>query len=209
MEEGFPGNLHVQVRYSWNNQNELHIEYEAETDAPTHINLTNHTYFNLNGCLTDVRSHEVIIHADAYTEVDSLAIPTGRLLPVDNTWLDFRKGRLIGEQIDRAKPYGYDHNLLINNFDGTLRPAARASDQTTGIVLETETTEPGMQFYTANHLDSSLSRGETKFSKRMGFCFETQHYPDSPNRPEFPSTLLKPGEKYHSQTIYRFSNLID
>ena len=205
LEEGFPGNLNVMVKYSWNNNCELSIEYMATTDRATHLNLTNHTYFNLNGGNTDVLEHEVVIHADTYTEVDENSIPTGKFQSVEGSCMDFRTPHKIGEQIEKADGNGYDHNYVINHFDGKLREASEVFDLTSGIKLKVLTTEPGVQFYTANYMDGTLSRDDVIFASRMGFCIETQHFPDSPNKPEFPSTLLKPGDEFKSKTIYKFS----
>lgn len=207
LEEGFPGNLKVTVNYSWNNKNELRITYFATTDKATHLNLTNHAYFNLNGCKRDILNHMVSIQSNAYTEVDENSIPTGKLQKVDGSCMDFRTPQRIGERIEETQGNGYDHNFVVTDFDGSLKPAANVYDQTTGIKLEVLTTEPGVQFYTANYLDGSLSRGNIVFSKRMGFCFETQHFPDSPNQPSFPTTLLEPGVSFKSRSVYKFSNL--
>ena len=209
LEEGFPGNLKVAVKYTWTNNNELKIDYTATTDNPTHLNLTNHTYFNLNGGKQDILDHIVSIQSNAYTEVDENSIPTGRLQKVDGSCMDFRIPSRIGERIDETQGNGYDHNYAVNNFDGSLKLAADARDQITGIKLEVLTTEPGVQFYTANYLDGALSRGDVIFSSRMGFCFETQHFPDSPNQPGFPSTLLNQGNEFKSKTVYKCSTLFE
>ena len=209
LEEGFPGNLSVKVSYTWNNKNELVIDYHASTDQSTHLNLTNHAYFNLNGCRQDVLDHIVRVPSEFYTEVDGNSIPTGRLQKVDGSCMDFRTASRIGERIDEVEGNGYDHNYVVNGYDGSLQLAAEAQDPSSGIKLEVLTTEPALQFYTANYLDGSISRGDTIFSKSMGFCFETQHYPDSPNQQGFPSTLLKPSEEFTSKTIYKFSTLND
>jgi aldose 1-epimerase len=207
LEEGFPGNLEVQVTYSWNNNCELVIDYSATTDQSTHINLTNHSYFNLNGCKTNVLDHEVIIHSDAFTEVDKKNLPTGKTQKL-STSMDFRRAKKIGAQIDRVSGNCYDHNYILNNLDGSLKPAAEATESTTGIKLEVLTTEPAVQFYSAKHLDGRFSRKGVAFSSSMGFCLETQHFPDSPNQPGFPPTLLKPGEEFTSKTVYKFSTLL-
>ena len=206
LEEGFPGNLDVHVTYSWNNNCELSIDYSATTDQSTHINLTNHAYFNLNGCKKNILDHEVIIHSDSFTEVDKKNLPTGKFQKVDGC-MDFRKLKKIGAQIDQVSGNCYDHNYILNDFDGSLKLAAEATDLTTGIKLEVLTTEPAIQFYTSNHLDGRFSRGNIIYTSSMGFCFESQHFPDSPNQAGFPSTLLKPGEEFNSQTIYKFSTL--
>jgi aldose 1-epimerase len=150
-------------------------------------------------------NHFAVIHADTFTEVDENSIPTGILQKVKNSCMDFRNRQRIGERIDEAEGNGYDHNYVVKDFDGSLKPGAEASDETTGIKLEVLTTEPGVQFYTANYLDGSISRGDVVFSKRMGFCFETQHFPDTPNQPGFPTTLLNPDNEFKSTTIYKFS----
>ena len=169
MEEGFPGNFHVIVTYMLNNENELQIDYNATTDKKTHHNLTNHAYFNLNGCEENVLNHEVTIHADSYTEVDQNSIPTGNFTDVSGTCMDFRTPHKIGERIKSVDGNGYDHNYVINNFDGTLRETAVAFDEVSGRLLKVLTTEPGVQFYTANYMDGSLKRDNTVFSSRMGF----------------------------------------
>ncbi len=204
LEEGFPGNLSVKVKYTWNNLNELIMDYSAVSDKSTHLNLTNHSYFNLNIFSGDILNHEVTIHADHYTEVDGQSIPTGNLSNVDGSCMDFRTPHEIGERIDLVEGNGYDHNYVIKDYDNTLRLSASATEPESGRKLEVLTTEPGVQFYTANYLDGSLSRREAIFNKRYGFCLETQHFPDSPNQPGFPSTLLKPGEKFQSRTIFKF-----
>lgn len=204
LEEGFPGNLKVHVTYSWNNNCELSIDYSATTDQSTHINLTNHAYFNLNGCEKNILDHEVIIHSDSFTEVDDKNLPTGKFQKVEG-FMDFRIPKKIGTQIDQVSGNCYDHNYILNDFDGTLKLASEAIEYTTGVKLEVLTTEPAVQFYTAKHLDGRFSRGEVSYTSSMGFCFESQHFPDSPNQPEFPTTLLKSGEEYKSKTIYKFS----
>lgn len=204
LEEGFPGKLDVKVIYTWDDQNELGIEYFATTDRQTHLNFTNHSYFNLNGCNRDVLDHELIIHADYFTEVDAEAIPTGHLKEVDLECMDFRTAHKIGERIEKAQGNGYDHNYVIIGYDGTLKHAATVRDASSGIKMEVLTTEPGVQLFTANHLDNTLKRGSAVFSKRMGFCLETQHFADTPNQPSFPSTLLEPGKVFHSMTRYKF-----
>ncbi len=199
-EEGFPGNLDVEVRYTVTENDDLQIVYSAKTDRTSILNLTNHAYFNLAGAGADVRSHELIIHADQYTNADRMLIPTGELLDVKGTSLDFLSRRAIGERIDQLKDTrGYDHNYVIRGKAGELRAAATAWDPNSGRKMECWTTEPGMQLYTANGFNGN------PFPKHGGFCFETQHYPDSPNRPEFPSVVIEPGKEWRSETHFRFS----
>ena len=212
MEEGYPGNLRTIVVYTLNNANKLKIDYMAETDKPTHINLTNHTYFNLkDGGATPHLGHIMQINADYITRVDKTLIPTGELWPVGGTPFDFRQPTPIGDRIDADHEQikyggGYDHNFVINGEAGQLRWCARVFETTSGRRLEVLTTEPGVQFYTGNFLDGTISGiGGRVYHRRHGFCLENQHYPDSPNKPEFPSTLLHPGQHYHSTTIFKFS----
>jgi aldose 1-epimerase len=209
-EEGYPGNLSVTVKYLWTNNNELKIQYEAVTDKPTVVNLTNHSYFNL-ACKADILGHELMLNADRFTPVDQGLIPTGELRPVKGTVMDFSKPASIGARINNDDEQlkfgtGYDHNWVINNFDGSLKLAARVYEPTTGRVIEVSTTEPGVQFYSGNFLDGTITgKNGVVYNRRAGFCLETQHFPDSPNKPKFLSTVLKPGEKYKTTTIYKFS----
>lgn len=205
MEEGYPGNLHLMVTYTLTEQNELVIEYQATTDKTTHVNFTNHAYFNLNGCNENVESHQLQLFADCYTEVDDSAIPTGKILTVKGSAMDFTEPKAIGDRINEVQGRGYDHNYIINGTAGDLRIGAIAIDEKSGRKLEMYTTEPAVQLYTGNYLDGTFKRGNTIFNERFGFCLEAQHYPDSPNQPEFPSTLLHSGEKYHQTTVYKFS----
>jgi aldose 1-epimerase len=192
-EEGYPGNINVMVTYALTNDNELRIEYCATTDKPTVINLTNHSYFNLAGAGTgDILNHQVMINANWYTPVAGDLIPTGEISTVVGTALDFRTPRTIGSQIGLVNRTGqYDHNYVLNRPYGSLIVAATAYDPKSGRMMETYTDQPGMQFYTGD---------------RTAFCFETQHFPDSPNKPHFPSTELRPGTKFESTTIYKFSS---
>ncbi len=211
-EESYPGTLTVQVLYTVTRDNSLRIDYTATTDKTTIVNLTNHSYFNLSGGrVATILDHVVTLSADAYTPVDESLIPTGEIRPVDGTPMDFRQPRRIGERIDADDVQlrfggGYDHNWVVNGTPGTLRLAARVREPLSRRVMEVLTTEPGVQFYTGNMMPPALSgkRGQ-RYNRRGGFCMETQHFPDSPNQPAFPSTVLSPGEVYRSTTVYRFS----
>ncbi len=207
-EEGYPGNLSCVVIYTLTNNNELKIQYEAETDKPTPINLTHHSYFNLKGVdssgFGNILGHVLTIHADRFTPVDEGLIPTGELKSVKDTAMDFTRAKAIGERIKEVKG-GYDHNYVLNNWDGSLRLAASVFEPTSGRVMDVLTTEPGIQFYSGNFLDGSITgKNGTIYNKHDGFCLETQHFPDSPNQAAFPSAILEPGKKYTHTTIYRF-----
>ncbi|MCD6116600.1 galactose mutarotase [bacterium] len=213
-EEGYPGNLNVVVTYTLNNNNELRINYSASTDQTTIVNLTNHTYWNLaeNG---DILNHRIMINADKFTPVDSTLIPTGEIKSVYGTPFDFRKFRPIGDQINadniqlKYANGGYDLNWVLNKDEhGSLSLAARVTEPISGRVLEVWTTEPGLQFYSGNFLDGSITgKNGQIYKKHTAFALEAQHFPDSPNHPNFPSVVLKPGQEYKQTTIYKFKTI--
>ncbi len=200
-EEGFPGELNVTVTYRLTSANELSIQYDAKTNKPTVVNLTNHAYFNLSDPSEDVLNHELQIMAQTYTISDKSLIPTGEIASVVGTPLDFLVPHRIGERIEQLyeAARGYDHNFIVLGKAGELRPAARVVDPKSGRVMECLTTEPGVQLYTANGFSGK------PFPKHGGFCLETQHYPDSPNHPEFPTTVVRPEKPFSSTTVFRFS----
>jgi aldose 1-epimerase len=211
-EEGFPGKMTATVTYLLNDKNELSIEYAAITDAPTVLNLTNHSYFNLAGQGTgDILNHVLTIDSDKITPVNETLIPTGKRDSVDSTPFDFRKATRIGERIeanDQQLKYGkgYDHNWVLNHKTAVIGLAARVEEPTSGRILEVLTDQPGVQFYTGNFLDgTNKGKGGKVYEHRTGLCLETQHFPDSPNKPEFPSVVLRPGHAFHTTTIFRFS----
>jgi aldose 1-epimerase len=211
-DEGYPGALSMRVTYTLTPRNEIEVDYEATTDKPTPVNLTQHTYFNLAGDGSrDVLDHVLTLQASRYTPVNASLIPSGGLATVEGTPFDFRMPTSIGSRIDANDVQirygnGYDHNFVVDRPGDGLVPAAHVMEPMTGRVLEVRTTEPGMQFYTGNFLDGTLTgKGGHVYKRRMGFCLETQHYPDSPNKPSFPNTILRPGETYRSKTVFAFS----
>jgi aldose 1-epimerase len=213
-EMGYPGTLEVRARYLLGPGNELRIEYQATTDAPTHVNLTNHSYVNLAGeAAGTIEGHLLQLHAGHYTPTDATNIPTGEIAAVAGTPFDFTTPRPIGERIDEDDQQlefglGYDHNYVLDPPPAgqSLRPAARVTDPVSGRALEVLTSEPGIQFYSGNQLDGTLvGPGGAAYGRRSGLALETQHFPDTPNQPGFPSTVLRPGQVYRSVTVYRFS----
>jgi len=203
-EEGYPGNVTASVDYTLLD-NELRVDYRATTDRDTIVNLTNHSYFNLRGAGT-ILDHELTLNADHFTPVSEDLIPTGEIKPVEGTPMDFRKAKAIGSDLGKVAG-GYDHNFVLNNWDGTLRLAARLYEPVSGRALEILTTEPGMQFYSGNFLDGSLiGRNGVAYALYTGLCLEPQYFPDAPNHPNFPSTVLRPGEAYTQTTIYQFKS---
>ncbi len=211
-EEGYPGNLELTIRYELTDNNEFTIDYSAVTDKRTVINLTNHMYFNLSaGTSNDILDHELLINAARFTPVDANLIPTGELLPVNGTPLDFNTPTAIGARINHRYPQmklagGYDHNYVLNGQPGALKLAARVYEPGSGRLLEISTTEPGIQFYSGNFLDGTVTgKNGRVIGRRSGLCLEPQHFPDSPNQSGFPTTILDPGQVFHSQTTYRFS----
>lgn len=214
--EGYPGTLDVQVSYTLTNAGALRIEYDAMTDRPTPVNLTHHSYFNLAGATRDIFTHELTVYADAYTPVNQALIPTGEIRSVHGTPFDFRQPTPMGARIQQADEQlvyagGYDHNFVLTQSSAPgLHRAATVREPESGRTIDVSTTEPGMQFYSGNFLDGTLrGKGGQVYAHRFGFCLETQHFPDSPNHSAFPSTTLRPGERYHSETVYQFGVVTD
>ena len=212
MEEGYPGNLETRVTYTLNNKDELSVKYEAKTDKPTIVNLTQHSYFNLTADFNQpILNHELVINADSFLPVDSTLIPTGEFRNVTETPFDFRSSKAIGKHINTENTQiknglGYDHCWIINDQEKGFRFVASAYEPVSGRLLEILSDEPGIQFYSGNFLDGTLpSKNQGTYQHRTGFCLETQHYPDTPNQKDFPSVRLNPGESYQSQTVFRFS----
>jgi aldose 1-epimerase len=210
-DESYPGTIHARVTYTLTDANELIVDYHATTDKLTILNLTQHSYFNLAGAGNgDVLGHEIQIHADRFTPVSELLIPTGELAAVDGTPFDFRRPALIGQRIGEEheqlrRGRGYDHNFVLNRKGDGLVHAARLIHPTSGRRMDVHTTEPGMQFYSGNYLDGSIvGKGGTPYTARLGLCLETQHFPDTPNKPQFPSAVVRPGTDYASRTVFTF-----
>ena len=211
MEEGYPGNLNVKIIYHLNNNDELKIEYFAKTDESTHVNLTHHSFFNLLGAGNEtINEHLLYINANSFTPVDETLIPTGNIELIANTPFDFSLPTAIGKRINQDNNQlnygkGYDHNYVLNNSQSEEIIAAKVFEKESGRTLEVYTNEPGMQFYGGNFLSGTIGKHDKSYKKRAAFCLETQHFPNSPNQDNFPSTLLKPNEEYYSICIYKFS----
>lgn len=204
MEEGYPGNMKTEVVYTLNNENELVINYYARSDKDTIINLTNHSYFNLNIENGDVKNHHLKMDCSEYTVVDDNSIPTGEIKNVKGTPFDFLKEKTIGQDFDELDN-GYDHNFIIDKKENEFKWFARVREVSSGRIMDVGTTEPGVQFYTANYLKDLQGKGGKIYQPQDAFCLETQHYPDSPNHPDFPSVILRSGKQYRQKTVYKFS----
>ena len=205
MEEGYPGNLNVKVTYRLTNENQLIIDYFAETDKACPVNLTHHSYFNLTAGKENILNHKVMINANSYVGIDNNLIPTGQIRDLIGTEMDFTLPKIIGSRIDMVDG-GYDHCYIINKNPDDMSLIARVHEETSGRIMEVYSTEPGVQFYSGNFLDGSIKgKNGIVYDKHFGFCLETQHFPDSPNQKDFPSTILYPGESYTYSTIYEFS----
>jgi aldose 1-epimerase len=209
-EEGYPGNVRLRVTYTLTDANELVVDYAAATDRATPVNLTQHSYFNLAGGGADVLGHELLLNAERFTPVDEALIPTGEMASVEGTPFDFRTRTAIGARINQADPQlhyasGYDHNWVLNRAGSGLQHAATVVEPISGRTLDVSTDQPGIQFYSGNYLDGTLrGKGGRLHARRSGFCLETQHHPDSPNQPGFPSTILRPGQEYRTRTVFAF-----
>lgn len=209
-DQGYPGTVHADVTYTLTDRDELIIDYHATSEKATPINLSQHTYFNLTGAERDVLDHVLTLNADHYTPDDSTLIPTGEIAPVPGTPFDFRQATRIGARIHEANEQlriagGYDHNFVLNRASSGLTHAAHMAEPTTGRTLDVYTDQPGVQFYTGNFLDGTIrGKGGRVYAPRYAFCLETQHFPDSPNKPQFPSTILRPGEEFRSRTVFAF-----
>ncbi len=202
-EEGYPGNVEVEVRFLLSDENELIIDYTANSDAATPVNLTNHSYFNLTGGNRDILDHEVMIFADEYTPKDD-DVPTGDIVTTEKTPFDFKEFHKVGERLNHLPYDAYDHNFVINGKAGELKRAAIVREPVSGRMLEVFTTLPGMQFYSGAHLDGSFENSRKKLEKFGGLCFETQYFPDSPNHPSFPSCIVEPGKPFKHTTVFKF-----
>jgi len=202
-DEGYPGNLKVEVRFYLSNENELIINYDAKSDAATPVNLTNHSYFNLSGRDRDILEHEVLIYSDEYTPKKN-DVPIGEIISTKNTPFDFKEFHKVGERLKHLPDDAYDHNLVIQGNEGDLRRAAIAKENESGRIMEIYTTMPGMQFYSGYHLDGSYKNAERKFDRFSAMCFETQYFPDAPNHPSFPSCIVTPEKPYSHTTVFKF-----